>query len=134
MKNVIVIDGKNAILGRLASYAAKQLLLGKEIAIINSEKVVISGRPKSIIAEYKELRQRGGASQRGPFFPKKPERILKRTIKGMLPHKRGRGDEALKKVKCYEGIPEEFKESKKIISGKEKNLKTMSLEKLSGEL
>ena len=134
MKNWIVIDGKNAILGRLASYAAKQLLLGKKIAIVNSEKIVISGSPRSIISEYKEMRQKGGASLRGPFFPRTPERIVKRTVRGMLPHKRGRGDEALKKIKCYRGIPEEFKESKKMISGKEKNLKTMSLEKLSGEI
>lgn len=134
MKNLLIVDGKNAILGRLASYAAKQLLLGKEIAIVNSEKIVVSGNSRSIIEEYKEMRRRGGSSLRGPFFPKKPEIIVKRTIRGMLPHKRGRGEEALKRVKCYEGIPEEFKDSKKIISGKEKNLRTISLEKLSGEI
>lgn len=130
----IVIDGNNAILGRLSSYVAKQLLLGKEIAVVNSDKIVVSGKPKSIISEYKEMKQRGGASLKGPFFPRRPERILKRTIRGMLPHKRRRGDDALKKVKCYAGIPDEFKDVKKIVSGKEKNLKTISLKKLSGEI
>jgi large subunit ribosomal protein L13 len=130
----IVIDGKNAILGRLSSYVAKQALLGKEIAILNSEKIVISGKPKSVIAEYREMKQKGGSALMGPFFPKKPERIVKRTIRGMLPYKKGRGADALKKVKCYEGIPEEFKDSKKIISGKEKTLRTIKIEELSKEI
>jgi large subunit ribosomal protein L13 len=130
----IVIDGNNAILGRLASYVAKQVLLGKEIAIINSEKIVISGKPRSIIKEYKVMKKRGGSSLKGPFFPTKPERIVKRTIKGMLPHRKGRGSEALKKVKCYEGIPEEFKDSKKIVSGKEKKIRTISVGNLSREI
>jgi large subunit ribosomal protein L13 len=130
----IVIDGKNAILGRLASYVAKQVLLGKEIAIVNSEKIVISGKPKSIIGEYKDVRQKGGSALKGPFFPKKSERIVKRTIKGMLPYKKGRGAEALKKIKCYDGVPGEFKDSKKIVSGKEKNLRTIKIEDLSREI
>ena len=93
IKNVIVIDGKNAILGRLASYVVKQALLGKEIAIVNCNEVVISGKPKSVIKEYQEKRQRGGSSLKGPFFPKSPERIVKRTVRGMLSYKQGRGRE-----------------------------------------
>ncbi|MDP4039094.1 MAG: 50S ribosomal protein L13 [Candidatus Pacearchaeota archaeon] len=134
MKSKVVIDGKNAILGRLASYAAKQVLLGKELAIVNCKEIVISGKTRNIINEYKEMRQKGGASLMGPFFPRNPERIVKRTIRGMLPYKKGRGANALKNVKCYSGMPEEFKESKKIVSGKEKNIKTIKLERLSKEI
>ena len=43
MKNQIVIDATNATMGRLASYVAKQALLGKQIAIVNSEKAIITG-------------------------------------------------------------------------------------------
>lgn len=130
----LVIDGKNAILGRLASYAAKQSLLGKEIAIVNVDEIVISGKPRSIINEYREIRQKGGSALKGPFFPKNTERIVKRTIRGMLPHRRGRGAEALKRVKCYKGIPGEFKDSKMVISGKPKDLRTIKLGNLSKEI
>lgn len=133
-EDVTVIDGKNAILGRLASYAAKQSLLGKEIAIVNCDSVVISGRSKSIILDYRKTRQRGGSSMKGPFFPKSPERIVKRTIRGMLSHKQGRGRNALKKIKCYNETPKEFESSKKIVSGKEKKIKTIKLKDLSREI
>ena len=134
MNHKIVIDGKNAILGRLASYAAKQALLGKEIAIVNCNEVVISGKPKSVISEYKKTRQRGGASLKGPFFPRNPERIVKRTVRGMLSYKQGRGRNALKKIRCYNEIPSEYEESKKMVAGKEKKIKTIKLKDLSKEI
>jgi len=134
MNDKIIIDGKNAILGRLASYVAKQVLLGREIAIVNCDEVVVSGKPKTIILEYKEMRKKGGASLQGPFFPKSPERIVKRTIRGMLSYKQGRGRAALKKVRCYNDIPSEFKESKKITSGKEKKIKIIKLKDLSKDI
>ena len=130
-KNIVVIDGKSALLGRLASYVAKQSLLGKKIAIVNCEEVVISGKSKSIILEYREVRQRGGASMKGPFFPKSPERIVKRTIRGMLSYKQGRGRSAFKKIKCYNKVPKELENEKMIVSGKPKRIKTIRLGDLS---
>jgi len=132
--NKIIIDGKNAILGRLASYVAKQAMLGKEIAIVNCDEVVVSGKPRSVIGEYDEMRKKGGSSLQGPFFPKSPERIVKRTIRGMLSYKQGRGLAALKRVKCYNDTPEEFGEGKKIVAGKEKKIKTIKLKELSKEI
>ena len=41
-----IIDGKGAILGRLASYAAKQALKGEEIVVLNCEEVIITGNKK----------------------------------------------------------------------------------------
>jgi len=127
----IVIDANNAILGRLASYAAKQALLGKEIVIVNCNDAVITGKKSSIVSEYMVARARGGSSLKGPFFPKSPERILKRTIRGMLSYKQGRGREALKRIICYNATPAEYEEAKKIIAGKEKNIKTIKLSELS---
>jgi large subunit ribosomal protein L13 len=134
MNNKVVIDGKNAILGRLAGYAAKQALLGKEIAIVNCKEVVVSGKPKSVISEYQERRQKGGAALKGPFFPRNPERIVKRTVRGMLSYKQRRGRNALKKIKCYNELPSEYKESKKIVAGKEKKIKTIKLGDLSKQI
>lgn len=115
----IVIDGENAIMGRLASYAAKQALQGKEIAIVNADKVMISGSEKDIMNNFLIKRRRGGTAQKGPIIPMNPEKMLKRVIRGMLP-KQGRGEIALKRIKCYNGIPDEFKDAKKIKSGKQK--------------
>ena len=134
MEMKIVIDGRNALLGRLASFAAKQSLLGKEISIVNCNEVVVSGKPKSIIGEYKEMRDKGGSSLKGPFFPRLPERIVKRTIRGMLSHRQGRGRDALKRIKCYNETPVEFEKSKMVKSGKEKNIKKIKLGDLSREI
>jgi large subunit ribosomal protein L13 len=134
MKQEIVIDAKNAILGRLASYAAKQALLGRKISIVNCEGCVIAGKPKSVILEYRETRQRGGDIHRGPFFPKMPEKIVKRTVRGMLSYKQKRGRDALKRIKCYNDIPDEFKEKKMVKAGKEKKIKTIKLKDLSREI
>jgi len=134
MEMKIVIDGKNALLGRLASFAAKQSLLGKEISIVNCNEVVVSGKPKSIIGEYREMRNKGGSSLKGPFFPRLPERVVKRTIRGMLSHRQVRGRDALKRIKCYNETPVEFEKSKMVKSGKEKNLKKIKLKDLSKEI
>tara|TARA_Y100000310_G_scaffold278075_1_gene296302 strand:+ start:303 stop:707 length:405 start_codon:yes stop_codon:yes gene_type:complete len=134
MSPKLVIDGRNAILGRLSSYVAKQALLGNEISILNCDEVIISGKPKSIIGEYKVKRERGGSALTGPFFPRATERIIKRTIRGMLPYRKERGATAMKNIKCYKGVPEEFKDSKKIVSGKEKNLRNISISKLAASI
>lgn len=135
MMETMVIDGKNAILGRLASYAAKQALLGRKISIVNCEEVLVTGKPKSVISEYREMRQKGGSALKGPFFPKSPERIVKRTVRGMLSYKQGRGRAALKKVICYNKVPSELAESKKVVAGKEKsNVKKIKLKELSEEI
>jgi len=130
----LVIDAKNATLGRLASYSAKRALMGKTIAIVNCNEALVVGKPKMIINEYKETRQRGGASLHGPFFPKSPERIVKRTIRGMLSYKQARGKEAFRRIKCYNEIPDEYKDAKRLADGKEKSGKTIKLANLSKEI
>ena len=116
-----IIDGKNAVLGRLASYVAKEALKGEEIVILNCEQVIITGNRKDIKERFEAKRRRVGSSQKGPVHSRSSEKIVKRTVRGMLPdHRRGRGKIAFKRIKCYTGIPKEFQESKKIVSGKEK--------------
>lgn len=116
-----IIDGKNAVLGRLASYVAKQALKGEEIVILNCEQVIVTGNRTNIKKKFEDKRGRVGSSQKGPKHSRTPDKIVKRSIRGMLPdHRKGRGKVAFKKIKCYVGIPKEFQESKKIVSGKEK--------------
>lgn len=134
MSQEIVIDATNALLGRLASYAAKQALLGKKVIIVNCDEAVISGNSKSIVEFYKIRRVRGGSSMKGPNFPRIPERIVKRTVRGMLPHHQERGSTAIKKVICFNGLPAEYKDHTKIKGGKEKPIRTFKLNELTKEL
>ncbi len=123
-----IIDGKNATLGRLGSYVAKQALKGEEIIILNCEQVIITGNKKNIEKEFAEKRSRVGWSQKGPKHSHLAFKIVKRAIRGMLPdHRRGRGKDAFKRIKCYNGVPKEFEESKKISAGKEKPSKFIQI-------
>ncbi len=119
-----IIDGKNAVLGRLASYAAKEALKGEDIIILNCEDIIITGNKKNIEENFKIRRSRVGHSQKGPRHSRSSEKMVKRSIRGMLPdHREGRGKIAFKKIKCYVGVPKEFQESKKILAGKQKKTK-----------
>lgn len=106
-----VINADGMILGRFSSIIAKRLLNGEEIFVVNAEKAVISGSRVSTFKEYKQSVDRGN-KEFGPYFPKRPDHILKRTVRGMLPYKQSKGRDALSKFRAYIGIPEE-------LSGKE---------------
>ena len=103
-----IIDASGAILGRLASEVAKRALKGEEIIIINAEKAVISGNKEAVLEKYLH-RRRIGNPKKGPFFPKRPDLIVKRAIRGMLPYKKKKGKEALKRIRVFIGVPEELK-------------------------
>ncbi len=103
----MIIDATNTILGRLATYAAKQALLGEDVVVINSEKAIVSGEKQQVFARYQQQFARGVPSK-GPFILRMPDRLVRRTIRGMLPYKIPRGVEAYKRVMCYVGVPAEF--------------------------
>lgn len=127
-----IIDGKNAVLGRLASYVAKEAIRGEEIVILNCDKVIITGNKKDIREKFESRRRRTGSSQKGPKISRKADKMVKRAIRGMLPDfRKGRGKIAYQKIKCYLGVPEKFKGSEKIIGGREKKSKFISIEKIS---
>ena len=107
----MIINAENLILGRFATVAAKKALLGEDVSIINCEKALITGNRKAILAKYKQKIQMG-KPQKGPFIPKRADRFVKKTIRGMLPYKQGRGSKAFEKIRCYVGIPDDFKDKK----------------------
>ena len=134
----MIINADGLITGRLASYAAKQALLGEKVDIINSEKACITGSKPQILEKYDAKLKRGNPFK-GPYFPSTPDKILKRTIRGMLPWKISRGKEAFKRVKCYIGVPERLhgKETAKVEVldvTKTKSLRYLSLAQLSNLL
>jgi len=107
---VAIIDAEGAVLGRLCTAVAKRLLNGEEIAIVQSEKVIVTGKKDMIKAHYKHERE-VGTYRKGPFYPRMPDRILKRTIRGMIPYQEPHGRVAFKRLKCYLGVP-------KVLQGK----------------
>lgn len=127
-----IIDGKGAVLGRLASYSAKEALKGEEIVVLNCGQVIITGKRKSIEKAFDEKRSRVGSSQKGPKISRLSDKIVKRSIRGMLPdHRKGRGRDAFKRIKCYISVPKEFEGQKKIVAGKEKHSKFIEIKNLS---
>ena len=103
----VVVNAEGMILGRMASLLAHRLMAGEEIAVVNAEKAVISGTKARVFAIYEKKRSRG-SREGGPFFPRRPDHLVKRTIRGMLPYKREPGREAFHRVKVYVGVPPEF--------------------------
>lgn len=102
-----VIDGSNHVLGRLSTTIASTLLDGEEIRIVNAEQVVVSGEREDVIQRYREKRDRG-SKEFGPYYPRDPANIVKRTVRGMLPYKKKRGEEALQRLKVFKNVPSEL--------------------------
>jgi large subunit ribosomal protein L13 len=110
-RSVAVINAEHLILGRMASMIAKRLLMGEEVIVVNAEKAIISGRRKNKVAEAHVFLE-VGKPVTGPFHYRRPDRILRRTVRGMLPYKRPKGKQAYKRLKVFIGMPEELKDQK----------------------
>ena len=99
-----IIDATDQVMGRMASQVAKALLQGEEVYVVNAEKAVISGDVSYTLDLYKQRRTRGDPYH-GPFFPRDPERIVKRAVRGMLPYKKPHGSAAFKRLKVFRSVP-----------------------------
>jgi large subunit ribosomal protein L13 len=106
---VRVIDATDRVIGRLATEVSQAALDGEEVRVVNSEEAVISGDAEEVFEEYRQKVERG-ARDRGPHFPKRPDKMLKRTVRGMLPYKQERGKEAFSRVKTYLEVPQKFED------------------------
>ena len=110
---VTLVNADGLILGRMASVVAKKLLNGEKVIIVNAEKALISGKKKSKVAEAKEFLE-VGSPLRGPFHYRRPDRILRKTVRGMLPFKQPKGKNALKKLKVFISVPEGLKDQQMV--------------------
>merc|ERR1719472_774447 len=88
-EKLVVIDCRGHLLGRLASFVAKEALAGQKRMSTNP--------------------------RRGPFHHRSPADMLMRTIRGMLPHKIYRGSAAFQRVKAVDGMPAPFDKIKKMV-------------------
>lgn len=102
-----VVDVAGLVLGRASSLIAQRLLAGEEIVVVNAEKCVVTGPRSHVIEHYTAARARGSVRS-GPHFPRYPDRIFRRTVRGMLPHLKTRGKEAYDRLEVFMGVPAEY--------------------------
>ncbi len=103
-----MIDASGLVLGRAASEIAHRLLGGESIVVVNAERSVVTGDRAMVLAQYTAARARG-SKRSGPHFPRYPDRIFRRTVRGMLPHLKSRGVAALDRLEVHIGVPEAYR-------------------------
>jgi len=130
----VVVDARDCIMGRVASQVAETALDGQTVAVVNAERAVITGREEQIKEKYKKRVDIGADNQY--FYPKRPDGILKRSIRGMLPHKKQRGRDAFENVRVYVGNPHD--EEAEVLEGTSldrlSNIKFVTLAEVSETL
>ncbi len=126
----MIVDSEGQVMGRLSSEVAKRLLSGEEIKIINCEKAVISGKPEHYIEKYLDKKDRGNPGH-GSRTSLRPEKILRDSIRGMVPHKKERGKKALKRLEIVQGNPEDEEGEKLSKSVEDLETRFITIEKIS---
>lgn len=118
----IVVDATDHIAGRLASNVAKLLLKGNRVSIVNCEKIMISGTRSNIIKEYRDFLKIASIihPEHGPYHPRRPDTMMTRMIRGMLPRKKPSGKTAHSRLRAYIGTPKDLRSFEKTQFGKAK--------------
>ena len=112
----LVIDATDVVLGRLATHAAALLRgkhkttfaphmdMGDHVIIINADKVVLTANKASQKKYYDHSGYPGGlrTTSYTEMIEGKPERVVERAIRGMLP-KNSLGRDQFRKLKVYAG-------------------------------
>lgn len=110
----VLVDAANSIAGRLCSHISKLLLQGKRVTVVNAERAMLSGDRYKTIGQYKEHLEINSVTNpiHGPFHPRRPDTMLSKMVRGMLPIRKTSGIEAYKRLRVYIGVPEEIKSAK----------------------
>jgi large subunit ribosomal protein L13 len=111
-----VIDAEGMVLGRLSTEVARilrgkhkpifapHLDTGDHVIVVNAAKVVLTSDKASTKLAYRHSGYPGGLKSRtyGELLASRPEEVVRRSVKGMLP--KGRlGRRMLRKLKVYAG-------------------------------
>jgi large subunit ribosomal protein L13 len=127
----VVVDARDCIMGRVASKVAERAMNGESVAVVNAERAVITGSEDQITEKFKKRVDLG--SDRGPAYPRRPDGIFKRAIRGMVPYKETKGREAFENVRVYVGNP--YDEEAEVLEGTSldrlSNIKFVQLDDLS---
>ena len=113
-QKTIVVDATNCIAGRMCSHVSKLLLQGNRVAIVNAEKAMLSGNRYKTIELYKEHLEINSVTNpiHGPFHPRRPDTMLSKMVRGMVPKRKSSGVTAFKRLRVYIGVPDEMKGAK----------------------
>jgi large subunit ribosomal protein L13 len=111
-----VVDAENKTLGRLASQIADVLRgkrkptytphvdVGDFVIVVNAEKVAVTGDKREKKRYWRHSGYPGGIRYQtlGTLLEKRPEEVIRRAVKGMLPRNR-LARQQLRKLKIYAG-------------------------------
>jgi large subunit ribosomal protein L13 len=113
-RNEVIVDATDCIAGRMCSRVSKLLLKGNRVSVVNSENAMLSGDRYMTINLYKEYLEINSVTNpiHGPFHPRRPDTILTRMVRGMIPKTKTSGIEAFKRLRVYIGVPEELRSRK----------------------
>jgi len=105
-----VINADGLVLGRLCTHVAKRLRNGEELIVVNAERAIVSGNRAQLLEFYKHRRNRASSQykMKGPHYPRTPDRIVKRSVRGMLEYRKPSGRAAYKRLRVYIGVPKEY--------------------------
>lgn len=139
-QTVKIYDAENMVVGRLGAKVAKAAILGARVIIVNAEKAIITGDRRTLIEAWKEKHNIRTSYQpkKGPFHERRPDKMVRKMIRGMLPHTKPRGKEAYKRIHVCLGVPDEYAEQEKIVLEKARyrslTMKYITVADLSHEL
>ena len=111
-----VVDAKDQTLGRLASRIARvlegkhkpsyqpNLDSGDHVIVLNAAQIAVSSDKLESKIYYRHSGFPQGLKQEtlGHLLARRPEEVIRRAVKGMLPHNR-LGTQQLRKLKIYAG-------------------------------
>ncbi|MFW9925542.1 MAG: 50S ribosomal protein L13 [Candidatus Thorarchaeota archaeon] len=116
-ESVKVFDAENMVVGRLGAKAAKAAILGEQVVVVNAEKAIITGDRRTVIDAWKEKFnvKTSYNPKRGPLHERRPDKMVRKIFRGMLPWPTPRGKAAYKRIKVYIGVPDQYAKSEKIV-------------------
>ena len=111
-----VVDAESKTLGRLATQIANVLRgkrkptytphvdVGDFVIVVNAEKVAVTGDKREKKLYWRHSGYPGGIRSRtlGDLLEKRPEEVIRKAVKGMLPRNR-LARQQLRKLKVYAG-------------------------------
>jgi len=128
-KEWYVVDAKDVVLGRLASVVAMVLRgkhkpsftphvdCGDKVIVINADKVKLTGNKMTDKQYFSHTGYPGGQRKQTPedLLSKKPEAVVERAVKGMLPKSR-LGSEMFRNLYVYaaDNHPHEAQQPKEL--------------------
>jgi large subunit ribosomal protein L13 len=115
-RNWLVVDASGKTLGRLATQVADALRgkrkpeytpnidVGDFVIVVNAEKVAVTGKKREEKLYRRHSGYPGGLRTRtlGELLERRPEEVIRRAVKGMLPRNR-LARAQLRKLKVYAG-------------------------------